>query len=447
MDPRAGAHDAGTGGSSCFRRTVFSALMVLGAATASAQDIPCAARDCSSVAVSAGYTADLRRNTRGGVATGTAASGLLELGAAWRSDRLVPGASFTASASAIHVAGDGISGELVGDLQGLNNIEADHGWYLYDLWTELAFGAGQGASLRVGLLDLNAEFDSSDTAGFFVGPPFGIGTDIAQTGENGPAVFPVTGLGLRIGGLLGERSAWRLAAYEGTPGHTDRHRFATFGPSRDHEGALVIGELQFRPGRMHKLAFGAWSYTARFEPLDPAAAGDAAVRRGNRGAYVMVDAPLASLGGTRLDGMLRAGVADPRFNAVRHYAGAALVAGQLLPGRPDDAVGLAIAHGRTSAAWRRAQAFDGGMPRAAETQVELTWRSPLLSWLSVAPSLQWVDAPGADRRYRDAWVLGLRFEMSAGRDWPLLAQQGIAGPGAVAANDFPERNTPVHSRE
>ncbi len=83
----------------------------------------------------------------------------------------------------------------VGDLQGLNNIEADAGWYLYDLWSEVSFGPRQGASVRAGLLDLNAEFDTSDTAGFFVSPPFGIGTDLAQTGANGPAVFPVTGAG------------------------------------------------------------------------------------------------------------------------------------------------------------------------------------------------------------------------------------------------------------
>lgn len=439
MYPRASTHDAFRGGSNTFRKRWISALIVfavvgLGAATAPAQDVGCAVGDaCPGLAVSAGYTADLRRNSHGGVATGTAASGLLELGAAWRSDRLVPGASFTASASAIHVAGDGISGELVGDLQGLNNIEADHGWYLYDLWTELSFGAGHGTSLRMGFLDLNAEFDSSDTNGFFIGPPFGIGTDLAQTGENGPAVFPVTGLGVRLGGQFGERSAWRLAAYEGVPGRTDRHRFATVDVPGE-QGALLIAELQFQPGRLHKLAFGAWGYTARFERIDAAATGDAATRRGNRGAYALLDAPLGSLGGARLDGVLRAGVADARFNAVGSYVGAALVAGQFLPGRPDDAVGLAIAHGRTGAAWRRSAAFDGGEPRSAETQVELTWRSPLLSWLAVVPSLQWVDAPGADRRYRDAWVVGLRFEMSAGREWPLLAQQGAGGALPVAAN-------------
>lgn len=433
MDPRASTHDAESGGSSYFRKTV-TAVIALAATVACAQDPGCAGASCTGLSLNAGYTADLRRNAQGGVATGTAASGLLEIGAAWRSHRLVPGLSFTTSASAIHVAGDRISGELVGDLQGLNNIEADHGWYLYDLWTELEFGPRGDTSLRAGLLDLNAEFDSSPTAGFFVGPPFGIGTDLAQTGHNGPAVFPVTGLGLRLGAQLGERAAWRIAAYEGTPGRADRHSFVTLQPAHGDEGALLIAELELQPARLHKLAFGAWAYTARFERLD--AIGAAA--RGNRGAYALVDAPLASLGAARVDGVLRAGVADARYNAVSRYVGAALVAAQFVPGRPDDALGLAIAHARTGAAWRRAQAFDGGAPGTAETQIELTWRSPLLPWLSVAPSLQWVNSPGADRRYRDAWVVGLRFETAMERHWPMLAQQPVATPtGTLAARDFP----------
>jgi porin len=415
---------------------MVAAGILLGSAPALAQDAGCAvAEDCPGLAVSAGYTADLRRNTHGGVATGTALSGLLELGAAWRSERLLPGASFTTSVSAIHVGGDAISGERVGDLQGLNNIEADGGWYLYDLWTELAFGAARATSLRAGFLDLNAEFDSSDTGGFFVGPPFGIGTDLAQTGENGPAVFPVTGLGMRLGGHLGQRSAWHLAAYEGVPGRTDRHRFVTVDVPR-RQGALLIGELQFQPGRLHQIAFGAWTYTTGFGRIDSAASGDAAPRHGNRGAYGLIDAPLGALGGARVDGLLRMGVADARFNAVGTYLGGAIVASQFLPGRPNDAVGLAVAHARTGGPFRNQLAFDGGTPERAETAVELTWRAPLAGWLSIVPSVQWVNSPGADRSLRNALIAGLRLEMSAGHDWPLLAQQADPVPGvpAVAAN-------------
>jgi porin len=396
-----------------------------------AQDAACEQAGCPGFDLAAGYTADFRRNTRGGLARGNAASGLLEAGAAWRL-ALHPDARLTTSVSLIHVGGDGISGERVGDLQGLNNIEADHGWYLYDLWTELAFGAGQATSLRAGLLDLNAEFDSSDTNGFFTSPPFGIGTDLAQTGENGPAIFPVTGLGLRLGGQLGEQWQWRMAAFEGSPGRTDRHRFATIDFDQG-EGALLIGEVGFSAARLHQLALGTWSYTARFERIDAASTGHTARNHGNRGAYFLIDAPLGALGGARVDGVLRAGVADARFNAIGSYVGAAMVASNLLPGRPGDGLGIAVAHARTGRQFRQQLQFDAGRPARSETALELTWRAPLASWLAIVPSLQWIDSPGADRERRDAFVVGMRFEMAIERSWTMLARTPPAR-GAIVAS-------------
>lgn len=386
---------------------------------ARAQQAACE-EDCPGFDVAAGYTADFRRNTRGGLARGNALSGLLEAGVAWRSDELLPAARLSTSASLIHVAGDAISGERVGDLQGLNNIEAERGWYLYDLWAELAFGAGQAASVRAGFLDLNAEFDTSETAGFFISPPFGIGTDLAQTGENGPAVFPVTALGLRLAGQLGALQ-WRLAAFEGSPGRTGRHHFATIDCSRE-EGALVAAEVELAVARLHKLSLGAWTYTARFARIDAASSGDAARRHGNRGAYAMVDAPLGTLGQARLDGMLRAGVAAARFNAVGTYAGAAIVASNLLPGRPADGFGVAVAHARTGRQFRSQLAFDGGGPTRSETALELTWRAPLASWFAVVSSVQWIASPGAEQSRRDAFVAGVRVEMAWERSWSMLAR-------------------------
>ena len=333
--------------------------------TSNSEDSDCLpGAPCPSFELSAGYTADFRRNTTGGLATGNAASGLLELGALWTSDSLLPGALVTTSASLIHSHGGAISGKLVGDLQGLNNIEAPVGLRMYELWSEVSFGNGQQFSTRVGLLDLNAEFDAPVTSSFFIGPPFGIGTDLAQTGENGPAVFPVTSLGLRIAGKLGEAISWRAAAFDGVPGRVDRNSFAPVDVS-GRQGALLIGEVEVGVRRLNKLAFGAWTYTSAFDTIDSQVTGSAP-RKGNRGGYAMIDMPLATLNAMRLDGVLRAGVADARFNAVSTYVGAAVVASHLLPGRPDDAMGLAVAHGRTGAQFR--SQLSHGWRRAAEVR-------------------------------------------------------------------------------
>src|SRR5688572_31214952 len=142
----------------------------------------------------------------------------------------------------MYTGGDGISAELVGDLQGLNGIEATPGWKLYESWVELGFGERFG-SLRAGVLDLNAEFDTPVTQGLFTGSPFGIGTELSQTGLRGPVVWPVTGLGLRAAGDLGENFHWRAGAYDGAPG-TDDDGFASFELSST-EGALLIGEVEY----------------------------------------------------------------------------------------------------------------------------------------------------------------------------------------------------------
>lgn len=411
-------------------RASVSVIVVLCSSRALSQDSVCAGEaPCPALGLSASYTVDWRRNMTGGVETGTALSGLLDVGATWTSDRLLPGAWVTSTVSVIHTGGGAISGRYVGDLQGLNNIEAPEGLRLYELWSEISFGARGAVSSRVGFLDLNAEFDAPVTSGFFIGPPFGIGTDLAQTGENGPAVFPVTALGVRIAGRLGETLRWRAAAFDGLPGSPDRASFLSLSAS-GRQGALMIGELEYVPAGFNKLAVGAWSYTASFELVDGAARGDDSRHKGNRGAYAMVDLPLVHLGAARLDGTLRIGGAAGDYNAVSRYIGAGLVVSHLSDSRPDDAVGIAVAHGRTGAAFRRAMAFEGATPLKSETQVELTWRAPLRSWLAIVPGVQWVNNPGADAALRDAWVAGLRFEMSFDHNWPLLARQTDLEPNA-----------------
>jgi Carbohydrate-selective porin, OprB family len=308
-------------------------LSALGTVSASAQDGDCAVLpDCPSIGVAASYISDLRRNLSGGLATGTALSGLLELGAVWKSDGLIPNALVTGQASVIHVGGDALSGDL----------------------------------------DLNAEFDVSDTFGFFVGPPFGIGTDLAQTGKNGPAEFPTTSLGLRIAGRIGKSTVRRTAAFDGVPGKVDSTRFVTVGLSRN-QGALLIAELELAPEGMSKIALGAWSYTASFDRIDGQATHAVTRTKGNRGAYVMVDAPLGTIGSIE-------------FN-------------------------------------RTQLAFDGETPLKSETAFELTYRTQLSSWLALAPALQWVDSPGASRSQRNAWIAGLRFDVSVGHSWQTFASQ------------------------
>src|SRR3954465_4904819 len=117
------------------RRTAMQCRRAAGAGVllCAMYSLPCVAQQedaANALNFSAAYSGDLRRNTTGGLAVGTAYSDELDLGAGWSSDRLLPGTLITSSIAVMYVGGDDISTTLVGDLQGLNNLEAPDGWRL-----------------------------------------------------------------------------------------------------------------------------------------------------------------------------------------------------------------------------------------------------------------------------------------------------------------------------
>ena len=416
-------------------RRVILAVSLLGLAAlgnaARAQD---AAVEDTGLSLSIGYTGDWRRNTTGGMEVGTAYSVMLDMGASWTSDNLFSDTRFTTSVSVMHLGGDDISGDLIGDIHGVNNIEAPDAWHLYEFWSEFNFGGRANTSLRMGLLDLNADFDAPVTSALFVGPVHGIGTEFAQTGSNGPAIFPVTGLGIRLSGEVNENLHWRVGAFEGTPGDDDEESFAVFDVTRG-EGSLLVGEMEYVGERVNKISLGVWSYTADFERLDAGLGNGPLAQDGNKGVYALVDLQLGQVGPARIDGSLRLGMADERFNPIEECVSATLVMSHPFESRPDDALGFAVAYGRTGELYRTVQTLAGIPAASAETTYELTYRAPLTGWLALVPSVQLVDNPGADLSMDDAWVVGLRFELSHEKSWPMLAKRNSQSTPSVAKTE------------
>jgi len=412
---------------------IFNAGVVLicsAALPAFAQE--CAVPECPGIALAVGYTGDLRSNTQGGLETGTAYSHVLSLGADWSSDSLFDAARLSGSASVMYIGGDGISSEFVGDLQGINNIEADAGWRLYEMWTELAFGSRSQTTLRAGVLDMNAEFDTPETTGLFVASPHGIGTDLSQSGSAGPSVWPTTGLGIRAAGASENGVAWRVGLYDGAPGGKDGNEFSSLKISSE-EGALTIGELVYSSEHVNKISLGAWGYSARFERIDAELQPDAEPAKGNHGFYTLIDLPLGSAGDARFDGALRMGTASKEFNPVDRYVGLAFTTSGFSAARPDDAFGVAVAYARLGEPYRAAQEFSGVSTTSAEITWEFNYTTPLTPWLALMPGVQFVQHPGADASLGDAWVVGLRFDVSHGQSWRQTARRETPAGDPVAS--------------
>jgi hypothetical protein len=64
---------------------------------------------------------------------------------------------------------------------------------------------------------------------------------------------------------------------------------------------------------------------------------------------------------------------------------------------------------------------------------ELIYCTNLTPWLALLPGVQFVQHPGADASLENAWVVGLRFEVTHGDSWRLFARQDAPGSSPVVS--------------
>ena len=276
---------------------------------------------------------------------------------------------------------------------------------VYEAWLQQDFGR---ASVRAGLYDLNSEFYATDAAGLLIAPPFGIGSELAATGPNGPSIFPSTALALRLRLATSDTTYVQAVALNalagdiGDPGGVDTEF--------DH-GALLAAEAGWT-GR-GKVALGAWRYTKdQDDILDIDAAGDP-VRRVAAGAYLLVDQPLNGAQGDlrAVAGFLRLGVSDGDTTPFKGGGQVGLLMTQVFAGRPDSALSFGVAYGGLSDKFRRTLAAVDVAASPSESTLELTYADKVAPRLTLQPSVQYVVHPGGDRDADRAIVLALRVSI------------------------------------
>jgi len=363
-----------------------------------------AAEGTPGLAVSAAVVGERWHVLQGGVEEGGEWLGHLDLQAQAELGRLFDGPDVRLLMRALYDGAGEFAGRYAGAAQGVSNVESVRAWRLYEAWADWAVGPGR---LRVGLYDLNTEFDVNETGGLFLHPAHGIGSEFAQSGIAGPSVFPLTSLAGRYR-VEGERWTWAVAVLDGVPGDPeDPTRTAIRVDAGD--GALLVAEAARRLGGSGRAVLGTWRYTADFpDLLATDAAGDPVERDGTGGVYALVEGPLAA----QWRGFLRLGRADPRVHPWRDYLGAGVVR-EAPFGRTADAVGLAVAQARNGDRFRTVAAFAGMPLERAETAFEFTYRWTLGPHVHVQPNLQYVRNPSTDPALDDAWIAGVRI----GVDW------------------------------
>ena len=358
------------------------------------------------------YYAESWHNLKGGLATGTAFLDKLDLSAGLDGGRLFGLNGVTFFARGFYANGHAVSGSLVGDIQTVSNLETLRAVRVFELWSEWRLGAG-GSSTRVGLYDLNSEFDTLPTAQIFLNASQGIGKDVSQSGKMGPSIYPVSSFGVRTIWKIAEEWSAQLAVLDGIPGDPNEPTATTVHIS-SKDGALLVGEADYIDDVIHKIALGAWHYTAQFDTIGTGTNNTpAATQNGNSGIYGMIDLTLSPPSGefaSRLDGFIRLGYTDADVNRFGTFAGAGLVYSGFLA--REDRLGLGVAVVRNGAAYRQALQLLGTPQNTAETNIEASWAFPVNSWLTLQPDLQYVINPNTDPTLQNDLVAGLRAQIS-----------------------------------
>lgn len=385
--------------------SVLGPVLLVAAATSTAAHAQQAA---PAVEVSAKYVVDALYVANGAANERTFLVDDADLDARFDLDRLVGGRGLAAG---FRILGTGGSrpNDAAGTLQGIDNAEAaTHRVKIYEAWLEQSFAGGRG-SFRLGLTDLNADFYQNDSAGLLIAPAFGIGSELAATGPNGPSIFPSTALTARLALRLGASGYARLAVVGakagviGDPGGVDLSM---------RDGALVIAEAGLAASG--KIALGVWRYTRRQDDIYATDSEGRPVRQVANGAYLLIDRHVAGDAAHAIDLFGRVGLSDGKTTSFRGGFQAGILVAAPLRARPDGRLSFGIQQGLLSRGFRRALEEEGHRADPAEYGVELTYADKLLPWLTVQPDLQYVRRAYGDGNGRGTLIFNMRLTFTKG---------------------------------
>lgn len=302
--------------------------------------------------------------------------------------------------SAFYTNGNSISA-LVGDLQGISNIEADKGAAILELWVALEIPAG--LRLKGGILDSNADFDSIEPAQFFINSSQGIGPDLSSVGLNGPSIFPETGLGAIA---FIEKENWSLKL--GTFDPLTRTSGSELNTARTvhwdwEDGLLVVSEAQITT-TTSLITAGIWTSSFSLERSFP----NLTNLTNAKGIYTSL-----SRSNTFGDTYIRLGASESKNAYFDRYFGAGWVK-SISPNAdllPESRIGIS---------WASARLGDLGIftefPRdqyttnnhSYEHLLEISTSTQLSDIIHLQPNLQFIIHPGAQSSTPTRLVVGIR---------------------------------------
>ena len=314
------------------------------------------------------YTGDLVRNFEGGIKTGTTYLGLANLKAHFNTEYAKWWAGGEAFINIGNTHGGKPSATLVGDFQGVSNIEAGNLTFLYELWYKQSIGK---CDFTIGLQDLNTNFSISENALLFTNSSFGIQSSIA---DNIPTpIFPLTALGLNFKWNMNSDLVWQAAIFDGTPDDFENNPYNINWKLGRDQGFLLVSEFQIHKSLIRQKTgsykFGIY-YHQHNDSID--------VEQKNGGLYFVGDQQITN----NFFVFTQIGLSPKTLNMHNHYYSLGLNYKKLISGRPFDECGIAVAY-----------AGIDGNSIGSETAIEITYKYQMNNHIYLRPDLQYIINP------------------------------------------------------
>lgn len=337
--------------------------------------------------IEATYTSDFASNLDGGLKRGSVFMDIFSLGYQTETSH----GEFLASL--LYNNSKTFSEDYVGDAQVISNLDNTHVIRMYEFWYRHDFNDRH--HLQMGLIDLNAHFDSIETSGLFLNSSHGIGADYAQSGPSGPSIFPATSFGINYQLNLSDDVYWQFAVFDAQPGTRENPVKNTI-QFDSEDGALLSSEVNINTAGL-RYALGAWRYTEKTEYLNSNGTAK------NHGVYGIIERP-ANEEENNIAWWFRAGTANQSINEIGQYVGGGITLNNF---SGDDIVGIAFATAIASDAVSNDPMYVGH-----ETTIELSYSFQVNDWLRLQPDLQYVINPGISSEIDNATVILLRAEIN-----------------------------------